>query len=470
MILVNDGLLSLNLNESQESDEEFTNLFKGNSKIEHLKLGKYWLVDMLKQFWVTCSNTYSNISSKIPYISIVLQRLSNNPFEESHRKAILLLMVRQFKPKFEKERRQFESKRRKNWNSMPIETQESKWSSISYPLYPDNMNHAAVLFKDVPITILHSLYFAILCQQKIVIVYSKVQKISLIVESMFKLVYPLDTTSYTTIGFINERVTEFACAPIPVIVGCHPSVYHNIPTYELAHFESEVVILNIDQGTVKWKQPLYIQAIRYSEDTNWKTSSQRQYNNMAAPLWKTHQIPSGQSPRIEHHHLLWPPAWLGDHLWMANKNKLNVNMLEEKIREIREMVNKKKEFLIDGYLDVNDDSSRNIKLQVMANLEINMKIKRIFVNFMIQILGNYQSFYTKDGEFDYQGYIDQISPENKAFYECFTKTQMFNTFLKDSWLDQKLEIQEFKNYLTIIHATNKSPPIAAKAGDKSSGE
>lgn len=119
-------------------------------------------------------------------------------------------MIKQFKPKFEKEGKQFDAKKRKNCNSMPIETQESKWSSISYPLYPDNMNHAAVLFKDMPIKILHSLYFAILCQQKIVIVSSKVQKISLIVESMFKLVYPLDTTIYTTIGFINERITEFA--------------------------------------------------------------------------------------------------------------------------------------------------------------------------------------------------------------------------------------------------------------------
>lgn len=50
MILVNDGLHSLNLNESQESDEEFGSLLGGNSKIEHLKLGKYRLIDMLKQF------------------------------------------------------------------------------------------------------------------------------------------------------------------------------------------------------------------------------------------------------------------------------------------------------------------------------------------------------------------------------------------------------------------------------------
>lgn len=183
-----------------------------------------------------------------------------------------------------------------------------------------------------------------------------------------------------------------------MIVGCSPTVYNNIPAYELAHFESEVVILNIDHGTVKWKHPLFIQGFLHRQ---------------------------------------------------------RGEMIIDKLREIAEIVDKKKEFLIDGYLDVDDDSSRSIKLQVMANLEINMKIKRIFVNFMIQILGNYQSFYTREGEFDYKGYIDQISENNVPFYECFTKTQLFNTFLKDSWKNEKFEIQEFKHYLSIIQATNK---------------
>jgi thiol-disulfide isomerase/thioredoxin len=219
MILVNDAFMSLNLNEDQELEGEFDNLFGALSKIQKLKLGKYKLVDMLRQFCVTCPNEYSNNSSRTPYINIALQRLSDNPFKMTSNKAILLLMVREYKNKNDFEPMHLDSSKRKNCNSMPLETNETRLNSISYPLYPDNMNHALVIFKELSMDMLVALYFSILCQQKIVIISSKVEKVSLIIESIFKLVYPLDTSIYTTIGFIAEGMMEFACAPIPVIIG-----------------------------------------------------------------------------------------------------------------------------------------------------------------------------------------------------------------------------------------------------------
>ena len=53
MVLINEAFLSLNLNESQESDDEFAELFGQEKKLEKMKLGKYNLVDLLQQFCVT---------------------------------------------------------------------------------------------------------------------------------------------------------------------------------------------------------------------------------------------------------------------------------------------------------------------------------------------------------------------------------------------------------------------------------
>jgi hypothetical protein len=50
-ILVNDAAMSLNLNEDQSfQNKEFEEYFNNNSKLHRMKLGKYRLVDMLKQF------------------------------------------------------------------------------------------------------------------------------------------------------------------------------------------------------------------------------------------------------------------------------------------------------------------------------------------------------------------------------------------------------------------------------------
>jgi len=45
------------------------------------------------------------------------------------------------------------------------------------------------------------------------------ERVSLIIEAIFKLMYPLDTSIYTTIGFISEDMADFIQAPLPFIVG-----------------------------------------------------------------------------------------------------------------------------------------------------------------------------------------------------------------------------------------------------------
>jgi len=69
----------------------------------------------------------------------------------------------------------------------------------------------------------------------------------------------------------------------------------------------------------------------------------------------------------------------------------------------------------------------------MVNLEINMRIKRVFINLIILILGNFQDHYIheEESEFDYDAYLEEVAPENRDFYSRFIKTQMFNAFIQD---------------------------------------
>ena len=80
-----------------------------------------------------------------------------------------------------------------NWNSMPIDTKETRFQNVSYSLYPDNINYASIILKDITWKMMINLYFAILCQEKIIIVTSLYAKTSLIIEAIFKLIHPLDT-------------------------------------------------------------------------------------------------------------------------------------------------------------------------------------------------------------------------------------------------------------------------------------
>lgn len=137
---------------------------------------------------------------------------------------------------------------------MPIETKEACLNDISYPLYPDNMNYASVIFSEISIDLLITMYFAVLLQSKIVIVTKKIDKVALIIECVFKLLYPLDTSIYTTIGFISEGMQDFIGAPVPVIIGCHPSTFKSIPEYEIPNIENEAVILYLDEDTYTWNE------------------------------------------------------------------------------------------------------------------------------------------------------------------------------------------------------------------------
>jgi len=75
---------------------------------------------------------------------------------------------------------------------MPIETKESKLKSISFPLYPDHINHAEVVLDYLPRSCLTNLFYALLLQMKIIIITEDVGQVALIIESLFKLIYPFD--------------------------------------------------------------------------------------------------------------------------------------------------------------------------------------------------------------------------------------------------------------------------------------
>ena len=81
-----------------------------------------------------------------------------------------------------------------------------------------------------------------------------------------------------------------------------------------------------------------------------------------------------------------------------------------------------------------------------------MKIKKLFVNLVILLLGNFSKYYTKDKNdiFDHEGYLASVSYKNKPFYEKFSQTQIFNSFIKQNQQSSSFEIQEFKNYMNII--------------------
>lgn len=99
-----------------------------------------------------------------------------------------------------------------------------------------------------------------------------------------------------------------------------------------------------------------------------------------------------------------------------------------------------------------DDILKSVRLQVMINLEINMKIKKVFVNLIILILNNYNDYYTEssDCSFDYESYVNSMPNEDQEFYRQFVQTQLFNTFIKDSQQELTVEIREFKKYINII--------------------
>ena len=185
------------------------------------------------------------------------------------------------------------------------------------------------------------------------------------------MLYPFDTSVYTTIGFISEGMQDFASAPVPVILGCHPTIFQSIPNFEMQSIESEVVLLFLDENYYKW--------------------------NSYVPLPTPH-----------------------------------VDYLQTKLLDLKNSLSKIKVYKNDEYIDVTSESYKNIKLQVMVNLEINMKIKKVFFNLILLLLNNYQDYYIdSQDEFDYEAYVLDMEPENQEFYHRFVRTQMFNSYIKE---------------------------------------
>lgn len=178
---------------------------------------------------------------------------------------------------------------------MLIDSNEPRLNSISYPLYPDHINHTVVVYQYLPQNCLITIFFSILLQMKIVIVTERVGRVALIIESIFKLVYPYDTSSYTTVGDVRSGLSELAGAPFPVIIGCQPEIFNNIPKFELESIKSDAVVINIDSGEIIWEDKISL-----------------------------------PKPHLEY--------------------------LKSKLDELKEDIDRSKEFNPDGYLDLTNDS------------------------------------------------------------------------------------------------------------------
>ena len=264
MLLLNDGFLSLNLNDNSESEDEFSATFGSKSNLQGMMLGNYNLFDMMRQFWATWPNTFKN---KSPWISVVLHKIDDSPFNNEVKKGIVLMLVRDYQLKFRSDN-PTDSWKRKNWNSMPIDSQESRFYNISYPIYPDNINYATIILKEITWKILINLYFAILWQEKIIIITNMYERVSLIVEAIFRLMYPLDTSIYTTIGYISEDMADFIQAPLPFIVGWSSSVFQTISSYHSNEIKTEIVVLNMETDEISWNNKI---KFPYPQTDYWKT-------------------------------------------------------------------------------------------------------------------------------------------------------------------------------------------------------
>ena len=139
---------------------------------------------------------------------------------------------------------------------MPIDSKEERLNSISYPLYPDQINHTVIIYKYLPQNCLITLFFTILLQLKIVIITEKVGRVALIIESLFKLVYPFDTSWYTTMGDVRSGLTELAGAPFPIIIGWKPTLFNTISKFDRETIKSDAVIINIDLGEILWENKI----------------------------------------------------------------------------------------------------------------------------------------------------------------------------------------------------------------------
>ena len=228
MVILNDAFTSLSMtNTSWPGDEDFKVLF-GNKTSYDFKLDRFSLEAVLRQLCATCPIPANRYQPKPPLISAMIHKLSENPFESSSNKGILLLKVRDYLITDIRKKITNNIHKNKNYASMPIETKEHKFNDISYPIYPDGINYASVIFNEITIEMMIVLFFSLMWEEKIIIVTERYEIISLLVEAIIKLSFPLDLSTYTIIGFIDEEMIDYIHAPLPYVIGWNNEVMENI--------------------------------------------------------------------------------------------------------------------------------------------------------------------------------------------------------------------------------------------------
>lgn len=70
------------------------------------------------------------------------------------------------------------------------------------------------------------LFYAILLEEKIVILCDDLRMPTLIAEALFSLLYPFKPMNYTIISIIAENMIDYLDAPIPYVIGCSQEVWN----------------------------------------------------------------------------------------------------------------------------------------------------------------------------------------------------------------------------------------------------
>ena len=228
MVILNDSFTSLSMTNTSYSGEDNFEALLDNKASYDFKIDKFNLEAVLRQLWATWPVPANRYQPKPPLISAMIHKLCENPFESYSNKGILLLKVRDYMATDIHKKFTNNIQKHKNYSSMPIETKEHKLDNISYPIYPDGINYASVIFNEISTEMMIVLFYSLLWEEKIIIVTERYEIISLLVEAIIQLAFPFDLSTYTIIGFIDEEMIDYIHAPLPYVIGWKNELIENI--------------------------------------------------------------------------------------------------------------------------------------------------------------------------------------------------------------------------------------------------
>ena len=76
-----------------------------------------------------------------------------------------------------------------------------------------------LLFEKISVSSLVCLYHSLILDKRIILIAKDINQISIIIDCLLAILYPLKTGTYSIIPIIKENYIEFLDAPVPYIVG-----------------------------------------------------------------------------------------------------------------------------------------------------------------------------------------------------------------------------------------------------------